>query len=85
MQRADMGSDHSPVLARMLIKLKKPEQKTNTPCPGKIPSSVFTDNYMVEVTKRYELLADGHETLTTYIEESITKIQKTKRQHHIGC
>ena len=69
----DEGSDHNPEIARMLVKLKKPEQKTNTPSLGKIPASAFKDNYMVEVRNRYEVLAEEDETLTTSIEESITK------------
>ena len=70
---ADVGSDHNPVIARMKVKLKKPEMKTNKPSLGKIPASAFKDNYMVEVKNRYEVLAEEDCTLTIPIEESITK------------
>ena len=48
---ADVGSDHNPVIARITVKLKKPDQRSNDTSLGKLPASAFTENFMVEVKK----------------------------------
>ena len=68
-----------------MVKLKKPEQKTNTPSLGKIPVSAFKDNYMIEVNNRYEVLAEEDETLTMSIEEYITNEYNRLRDSFISA
>ena len=67
-----VGSDHNPVIARMKVKLKKPEQKGSSISLGKILASAFKDNFMVEVKNRYEILTEEDEPQTDDIEVKIT-------------
>ena len=70
---ADIGSDHNPVIARITVKLKRPDQKSNDISLGKLPDSAFTDNFRVEVKNRFEVLANEDEPQNLTVEETITK------------